>query len=81
MGITKEEVISVLHGYVDEDTVIEDAMGLFSDLKLDSLRFMEFVAEIEERIGKEFVEMSVLFDKVQNVGELAEYIVEFADDK
>ncbi len=81
MGITKEEVISVLHGYVDEDTVIEDAMGLFSDLKLDSLRFMEFVAEIEERIGKEFVEMSVLFDKVQNVGELAEYIVEFAYDK
>lgn len=75
--MTKEEVINFIIQYSGvEDVEVTDDMNLFKDLKYDSLKFIEFVAAVEECMGKEFDDMSILFDKLESVGELCEYILD-----
>lgn len=77
--MTKEDIILLIKEHIyssDADTMISDDMGLFKDLKFDSLKFIEFIAELEQRLGWEFDDMSGLFERLDNIGELCDFILQ-----
>lgn len=79
--MTKEDIIILIKKHakaLEQNQEITDDIGLFKDLKYDSLSFIEFIAEVEECIGKEFDDMSGLFERLDNVGELCSLILQKA---
>lgn len=78
--MTKEEILEVMRECMPEEKEITDDMSIFGDLGLDSLLFIRFIAKIEELTGVEFEDMEPLFDRLEHIGELCNYILEKAGE-
>lgn len=62
-----------------EPTEIEASDRLEEDLNVDSLGFIEFIIEVENRLGLTFEDDQVFVEAYGDVGELVEYVNEFAE--
>lgn len=80
----KNELIEMIRnevGWTDEGQEFTDDTTLVKDLGLDSVMLVQLIVLIEEKYGVEFEDSHALFDGLNTIGSLAQWILEQREGK